>query len=121
MKKKVAVFAFVLIAINTIAQQEPPKDGMPKPPTPAEIVQRVTKEVNLTEIQQKQFKTFLDVQDAKPRPTETERNARGEKDRKEMDEKLKFILTEIQYIKWQEIKSKRKPKVDKLDRKPKKE
>ena len=80
----------------------------PKPPTPTEILERITKDVNLTEVQQKQFKAFLDTQETKPRPTEKERNSRGEKDRKEMDAKLKVILTQAQYAKWQEIKSKRK-------------
>lgn len=109
MKKTLLVFAFILIAINAIAQQEPLKNDKPKPPTPTEMVQRVTKDLNLTDNQQKQFKAFLDVQDGKVRPTEAERNARGEKDRKEMDVKLKSILTDTQYKTWQEIKENRKP------------
>lgn len=118
MKKTTLILAFILSAINAIAQQEPPREGKPKPPTPTEVLARVTKDLNLTDNQQKQFKSFLDVQDAKPRPTEAERNTRGEKDRKEMDEKLKSILTESQYNKWLDIKSKRKPKDDKPDDKP---
>ena len=114
MKNITLSILFILIGFTSIAQERSSSNEKPKPPSPTEILQRVTKDVSLTEIQQKQFKAFLDVQDAKARPTETERKARGEKDRKEMDEKLKSILTESQFKKWQEIKSKRKP----IDNKP---
>ena len=114
MKKIIYFIASILIGITAVAQERPQKEDRSKPPTPTEILERITKDVNLTEVQQKQFKAFLDTQETKPRPTEKERNSRGEKDRKEMDAKLKVILTQPQYAKWQEIKSKRKP----MDNKP---
>ena len=114
MKKTIYFIASILIGITAVAQERPQKEDRSKPPTPTEILERITKDVNLTEVQQKQFKAFLDTQETKPRPTERERNSRGEKDRKEMDAKLKVILTQAQYAKWQEIKSKRKP----MDNKP---
>lgn len=114
MKKIIYFIASILIGITAVAQERPQKEDRSKPPTPTEILERITKDVNLTEVQQKQFKAFLDAQETKPRPTEKERNSRGEKDRKEMDAKLKVILTQAQYAKWQEIKSKRKP----MDNKP---
>ena len=114
MKKIIYFIASILIGITAVAQERPQKEDRSKPPTPTEILERITKDVNLTEVQQKQFKAFLDTQETKPRPTERERNSRGEKDRKEMDAKLKVILTQAQYAKWQEIKSKRKP----MDNKP---
>ena len=114
MKNITFSIVFILVGFSSIAQERSSTNEKPKPPTPTEILERITKDVNLTEVQQKQFKAFLDAQETKPRPTEKERNSRGEKDRKEMDAKLKVILTQAQYAKWQEIKSKRKP----LDNKP---
>ena len=52
----------------------------------------------------------MDVEDTKPRSTETERNARGANDWKAMVNELKSILTEIQFKKWQEIKANKKPR-----------
>lgn len=121
MKKSISLFVFIIIGLTAMAQERPPKDDRPKPPSPTEMLQRISKDVNLTEVQLKQFKTFLDAQEAKPRPTESERNERGENDRKEMDLKLKSILTQAQYKKWQETKPKRKPMGDKPEGKPRKE
>ena len=114
MKNITFSIVFILVGFSSIAQERSSTNEKPKPPTPTEILERITKDVNLTEVQQKQFKAFLDAQETKPRPTEKERNSRGEKDRKEMDAKLKVILTQAQYAKWQEIKSNRKP----MDNKP---
>lgn len=110
MKKTLVALVFTLVAVSARAQQEPGNDGAHKPPTPAEMLQRITKDLQLNELQQKQFKSFLDAQDVAPRPTELERSARGQKDRKAIDEKLKSILTELQFKKWQEIKANRKPR-----------
>ena len=110
MKKTLAVLVFTLITVSATAQQEPANDGTHKPPTPTEMLQRITKDLQLNELQQKQLKSFLDTQDTAPRPTELERSARGQKDRKAIDEKLKSILTKMQFKKWQEIKANRKPR-----------
>lgn len=118
MKKNVAVLACLFVGIMAFAQEGSPKGERERPPSPTEMLQRITKDLNLSEVQQKQFKVFLDAQENKTRPTEAERETRGIKDRKEMDAKLKSILTEAQYKTWQEIKEKRKPMGDKKDKKP---
>lgn len=110
MKKLSVVLICILFKCAAAAQQPTRQDEYKsKPPSPTEMLERITKDLNLTAIQQTQFKIFLDNQDAKQRPTDEERKTRGENDRKLMDVKLKTILTQTQYAKWQDIKSKRKP------------
>ena len=108
MKKLTVVFICVLFGCTAAAQPRANNDR-PKPPSPTEMLERITKDLQLSETQQTQLKTFLDSQDLKARPTDEERKIRGENDRKLMDLKLKAILTQSQYAKWQDIKSKRKP------------
>ncbi|MBC7495127.1 MAG: hypothetical protein H7221_08985 [Flavobacterium sp.] len=110
MKKLSVALICILFGFTAAAQQPTRQDEYKsKPPSPTEMLKRITKDLNLTAIQQTQFKIFLDNQDAKQRPTDEERKTRGENDRKLMDVKLKTILTQTQYAKWQDIKSKRKP------------
>lgn len=110
MKKLSVVLICILFGFTAAAQQPArPDEQRPKPPSPTEMLERITKDLTLTAVQQAQFKQFLDNQDAKPRPTDDARKVRGENDRKLMDLKLKAILTQSQYAKWQDIKSKRKP------------
>lgn len=118
MKKLTVVFICVLFGCTAAAQPRANNDR-PKPPSPTEMLERITKDLQLSETQQTQLKTFLDSQDLKARPTDEERKIRGENDRKLMDIKLKTILTTAQYTKWQQIKAKRRPKGDKPPRESK--
>lgn len=125
--KKLIVAALLVVGLSTFAQVEKKekegKEQMEKmsPGERAErALKRMTKELKLTEAQQKQLKVLMDEQEAKRadvnfKPSREERSA--------MKDKISKILTPEQNTAWEKIQEERKEKMKEKreERKNKKE
>jgi Spy/CpxP family protein refolding chaperone len=113
--KKLIVAAFLVVGFATFAQVEK-KEISEKVPmekmSPAErgekALKRMTKDLGLTESQQKQMNTLLSEAQAK---RETSDNRPTKEDRKLMKDKISKILTPEQNAKWDKIQAERKEKM----------
>ncbi len=113
--KKLIVAAFLVVGFTTFAQVEKKendkKDPMEKM-SPAErgekALKKMTKDLGLTESQQKQMSTLLSEAQAK---RETNDNKPTKEDRMMMKDKISKILTPEQNAKWDKIQAERKEKM----------
>jgi Spy/CpxP family protein refolding chaperone len=122
--KKIIVAALLVVGLSTFAQVEK-KDKESKGPieklSPEEKAEkglkRMTKQLKLTEAQQKQIKALMTEQEAK----RAEANFKPSKeDRLAMKEKISKILTSEQNATWDKIQEERKEKMkEKIEEKRK--
>lgn len=134
--KNLIVTALLLLSACTFAQEKMGNESNPHrkghlqhEEREAIRLKKLTSELNLDAKQQEQIKVFMSEQKAKreafmkermankeaeKEPTKEELKARREKmqgAKKEMDEKLKSILTPEQFTKWSAIKEEAKDKM----------
>jgi len=122
--KKLIVATLLVVGMSTFAQENKKKEG--KEPmekmSPAERVEkglkRMTKQLNLTEAQQKEMKILMAEQEAK----RADANFKPSKeDRLAMKEKISKILTPEQNATWDKIQEEKKEKMkDKIKEKKEK-
>ena len=119
MKRQILVLVAAVALSSGVCFAQSEKKGRPDG---SQRIEMMSKELGLNESQAAQLKTLFE--NSKPQRVEgQERPSREEMDkqRKEMDSKIKSILTEEQYKKFEEMKSQKGPKGDKKDKKDKKD
>ena len=123
--KKLIVATLLVVGMSTFAQVENKKKESKEPMekmSPAERVEkglkRMTKQLNLTEAQQKEMKILMAEQEAK----RADANFKPSKeDRLAMKEKISKILTPEQNATWDKIQEEKKEKMkDKIKEKKEK-
>lgn len=123
--KKLIVATLLVVGMSTFAQVENKKKEGKEPMekmSPAERVEkglkRMTKQLNLTEAQQKEMKILMAEQEAK----RADANFKPSKeDRLAMKEKIRKILTPEQNATWDKIQEEKKEKMkDKIKEKKEK-
>ena len=123
--KKLIVATLLVVGMSTFAQEENKKKEGKEPMekmSPAERVEkglkRMTKQLNLTEAQQKEMKILMAEQEAK----RADANFKPSKeDRLAMKEKISKILTPEQNATWDKIQEEKKEKMkDKIKEKKEK-
>ena len=123
--KKLIVTTLLVVGMSTFAQLENKKKESKEPMekmSPAERVEkglkRMTKQLNLTEAQQKEMKILMAEQEAK----RADANFKPSKeDRLAMKEKISKILTPEQNATWDKIQEEKKEKMkDKIKEKKEK-
>ena len=123
--KKLIVATLLVVGMSTFAQVENKKKESKEPMekmSPAERVEkglkRMTKQLNLTEAQQKEMKILMAEQEAK----RADANFKPSKeDRLAMKEKISKILTPEQNAAWDKIQEEKKEKMkDKIKEKKEK-
>jgi Spy/CpxP family protein refolding chaperone len=122
--KKLIVATLLVVGMSTFAQENKKKEG--KEPmekmSPAERVEkglkRMTKQLNLTEAQQKEMKILMAEQEAKRADADFKPS---KEDRLAMKEKISKILTPEQNATWDKIQEEKKEKMkDKIKEKKEK-
>lgn len=107
MRKQILSLVVALLVGSTVCMAQTPKQGKGKMDREKRMEQMIT-DLGLNEKQAKDFKAAMEEMRPAKRSSATERPSREEmqKKRKEMETKIKSILTDDQYKKYQEIRQK---------------
>ncbi|WP_435414658.1 hypothetical protein [Polaribacter aestuariivivens] len=127
MKKIISIFVILLTVTFSAQAQKQNKKGTPEKQV-QRTLKKLTADLNLSDVQQNEIKPLLvaqiedrnemmmkrkELKDADKKPSKEERKMmRKMRDEKEaaMDKKMKSILTNEQYLKFEEIKKEQKNK-----------
>ncbi|CAN1538944.1 hypothetical protein MCEGE10_01679 [Flavobacteriaceae bacterium] len=112
--KKLIVAAFLVVGFTTFAQVEKKENAKKEPMermSPTErsqmALKRMTKNLSLNEVQQKQMGVLLSEAEANKETN----NKAAKSDRQLMKDKISKILTPEQNAKWDKIQAERKEKI----------